>query len=287
MAQCDDIMDSGNCDTIAIVLDVDTTEMLVKAELYLYSDYNLISGSVGFSWIHSTADMLMDSVILEPLVTDNMHLYFTYEDDDINITNTNKRFLFSCLLFNDTKPGIPGDPNGRRLWATYYFTLQSWSGMNVDSIQIDTLTYNGSTTYLFVEGTLEDFQSHYKNIWDSTYATPSDMDTDTIIDYLDNCKFDYNPAQIDTDYDGIGDSCCCVDERGNADGVVNGGNPIDVADVTYLVDYVFKGGEEPGCPNEGNVDGISIGRSLPITVDDIVYLIDFLFKGGLIPPDCP
>jgi len=286
-AQCDDVLDSGNCDTIALVLDVDTTLMQVKAELYLYSDFNLISGTVGFSWIHSTADMLMDSVILEPLVLDNWHIFFTYESNDINITNTNKRFLFGGLLVDDSKSGIHGDSNSRRLWATYYFTLQSWAGMNVDSIQIDTLTYDGSSNYIFVEGTLEDFQSHYKNIWDSTYALASDLDADTIIDYIDNCRFVYNPAQLDTDFDGIGDSCCCIDERGNTDGIVNGGSPIDVADIVLLVDFIFKGGDIPGCPEEGNVDGIVINKDLPITVADIVYLVDYIFKGGPIPPDCP
>jgi len=286
-AQCDDVLDSGECDTLAVVLDVDTTQMLITAELYLYSDYNIISGTVGFTWEHSTADFLMDSVVVEPLVDDNWHFYITYEDNDINVTNTTEHFLFGGGLLDDSKSGIPGDASGRRLLATYYFTLQSWTGMDVDLIQIDTLTYNGATIYLFIEGTLEDFQSHYKNIWDSTYALPSDLDVDTIFDYIDNCKFDYNPDQEDTDNDRIGDACCCIDERGNVDGINYGGNPIDVADITYLVNYVFKGGDEPGCPNEGNADGIIIGKDLPITVADIVYLVDFLFKAGPIPPDCP
>ena len=48
----------------------------------------------------------------------------------------------------------------------------------------------------------------------------------------------------DTDGDGIGDACCCVN-RGNVDG--EGG--INVADLTYLVDYLFfEGPAPPPCP---------------------------------------
>lgn len=286
-AQCDDPLDSGECDTIAIVLDVDTTQMLVKAELYLYTDYNIISGTVGFTWIHSSADILMDSVVMEPLIIDNFHLFFTYEDDDINLTNANKRFLFGGLITDNSKTGIPGDPTGRRLWATYYFTLQSWGGMNVDLIQIDTLTFGGSSVYVFVEGTLDNYQSHYKTVLDETYSYPVDLDVDSFIDYLDNCRYIYNPDQEDTDNNGIGDACCCIDERGNADGFIDGGLSIDVADIAFLVNFLFKGGIEPGCPEEGNVDGLNVGKSLPITVTDVVYLVNYLFKGGGIPPNCP
>ncbi len=287
LAQCDDVLDNGNCDTIALVLDVDTTQMLVTAELYLYSDYTIVSGTVGFTWIHSTADMLIDSVVYAPLVTDNFDIYFAFEEDDINLTNTNKRFLFGSGIFGDIKTGIPGDPTNRRLWATYYFTLQSWSGMDIDSIQIDTVFYNSATVYLFVEGTIEVPQNHFKNIWDGTYSSATDLDADSIIDYFDNCRFSYNPLQEDTDNDGIGDSCCCIDERGNADGIYNSGIPIDVADLTFLVNFVFKGGPGPGCIEEGNVDGIVMGKDLPITLSDLVYLVNYVFKSGPVPPDCP
>jgi len=60
----------------------------------------------------------------------------------------------------------------------------------------------------------------------------------------------------------------------NADGIIN------VGDVVYLVNYLYKSGVEP-CPVEaGDVtsDGI-------VNVGDVVYLVNYLYKGGD-PPAC-
>jgi hypothetical protein len=71
---------------------------------------------------------------------------------------------------------------------------------------------------------------------------------------------------------------CCQGMRGNVDG--DGG--INVADVTYLVDYLFFEGDIPPCPEEGNVDGVG-----DVNVADLTYLVDYLFFGGPAPPPCP
>ena len=55
----------------------------------------------------------------------------------------------------------------------------------------------------------------------------------------------------------------------------DGENP-SVADLVFLVDYLFKGGESPFIIESGNVDGI--GES--INVADLTYYVDYLFKGG-------
>lgn len=60
----------------------------------------------------------------------------------------------------------------------------------------------------------------------------------------------------------------------NADGV------IDVGDVVYLINYLFKGGLAPNplLAGDATCDGT-------VDVGDVVYLINYLFKNGP-APDC-
>jgi CSLREA domain-containing protein len=59
-------------------------------------------------------------------------------------------------------------------------------------------------------------------------------------------------------------------------GDVNGDGVVNVADVFYLINYLFAGGPIP--LGRGNVDGDS-----SITVADVFYLINYLFAGGPTP----
>ncbi len=84
-----------------------------------------------------------------------------------------------------------------------------------------------------------------------------------------------------------GGGCCNGDGiRGNVDDQTGPGGEIDVADLSYLVDYLFRGGPVPACVDEGNVDG-QAGPGGPIDVADLSYLVDYLFRGGPPPPSCP
>jgi hypothetical protein len=54
---------------------------------------------------------------------------------------------------------------------------------------------------------------------------------------------------------------------------------VDIADLVYLVDYMFNGGPEPPIPGAVDVDG-SGGE---LNIADLVYLVDFMFNDGPSP----
>ena len=76
-----------------------------------------------------------------------------------------------------------------------------------------------------------------------------------------------------------GSGCC----RYRGDINHSGSLPIDIADLVYLVDYMFSGGPEPACQAEGDVNG---DGALLIDIADLVYLVDYMFTSGPMPPPC-
>ncbi|MEE8405254.1 MAG: SBBP repeat-containing protein [candidate division Zixibacteria bacterium] len=73
---------------------------------------------------------------------------------------------------------------------------------------------------------------------------------------------------------------CCVGNRGDLNG---DGDNANILDLTFLVDYIFRGSGVPGsCPEESDVNGD--GDSANIL--DLTYLVDFIFRGGPAPGPC-
>ncbi|OGC80564.1 MAG: hypothetical protein A2W07_00065 [candidate division Zixibacteria bacterium RBG_16_43_9] len=64
----------------------------------------------------------------------------------------------------------------------------------------------------------------------------------------------------------IGDYHC---GDATSDGIIN------VTDVIYLINYLFKGGSVPSLLQAGDCN-----CDCKITVSDIIYLVNYLFKGG-------
>jgi hypothetical protein len=61
----------------------------------------------------------------------------------------------------------------------------------------------------------------------------------------------------------------------NGDGIIN------VADVVYLVNYLYRGGDPPDPVEAGDANCDDI-----VNVADVVYLVNYLYRGGD-PPGCP
>ncbi len=77
---------------------------------------------------------------------------------------------------------------------------------------------------------------------------------------------------------------CCIGMRGNVDYDVTGGaDDIDISDLTFLVNFMFKQGDSPMCPDEANVDGDS---SKSIDIADLTRLANYMFKSGAPPANC-
>jgi hypothetical protein len=73
-------------------------------------------------------------------------------------------------------------------------------------------------------------------------------------------------------------SCCIEPMRGNIN--YDPGDGIDVSDLTYLVNWMFKHGPQPPCFEEMDVD-----CSGGMDISDLTYLVSFMFKHG--PSLCP
>ncbi len=105
-----------------------------------------------------------------------------------------------------------------------------------------------------------------------------DNDNDGVLDLDDNCTAIPNPLQEDSDHDGIGDACCCMDATGN----VNNIGIVDLSDLSALVSYLTGGGYVLPCPDEANVNDLGI-----VDLSDLSALVSYLTGGGYALPQCP
>jgi choice-of-anchor B domain-containing protein len=72
---------------------------------------------------------------------------------------------------------------------------------------------------------------------------------------------------------------CCVGIRGDLN---NDGTDVNVLDLTFCVDRIFRGGPPAVCPQEGDVNS----DGTPTNVLDLTFIVDRIFRGGPLPGPC-
>ena len=98
------------------------------------------------------------------------------------------------------------------------------------------------------------------------------QDGDLDIRFADDTEVDYLQIFVEI--------CCpdCCDLVGDID---NNGTGSDIADLIYLVNFMFQNGPEPPCMAEADINGNGTGPD----ITDLIYLVSFMFQNG--PPPVP
>jgi hypothetical protein len=89
-------------------------------------------------------------------------------------------------------------------------------------------------------------------------------------------KLDYVPALQNG---ALTCMSCCAGTRGNVN--ADEYDRCDIADLIYLVTYMFSGGPESDCFKEADIDA-----SGSINVADLTFLVSYMFSGGFPPQPC-
>lgn len=114
-------------------------------------------------------------------------------------------------------------------------------------------------------------------ILDDSYSLPSCPTADP------NCV--PGPANNYIIYDGLSISPIKIDgvvefvnNPGFRRGNTNGDSGVDLADALFVVNYLFSGGQQPGC-----LDSADINDDGSVDISDTIYLLNYLFVSGPSP----
>jgi len=114
-----------------------------------------------------------------------------------------------------------------------------------------------------------DFVHLYFSVLDTGYVT---IDTTTLpwqqFCFLDTFAHEYYPQFLPTEFHILP----------YLPGDVNGDAVVEIGDVIFLINYLYRNGPPPDFPEQGDVNG-----DCQIDLGDVVYLINYLYKGGPAP----
>ena len=89
------------------------------------------------------------------------------------------------------------------------------------------------------------------------------------------CQIDIDPVAVSGSIT-LGSLSCC-DLAGDADG----GGDVNIGDATFLVKYIFQGGQAPDCCDEADPDGGG-----DVNIGDANFIVKYVFQDGS-EPLCP
>ena len=218
----------------------------------------------------------------ESIFPSDYDIEYTYEvnslilnlDDTLVITriiNNNEFFSLTGLYFSENVPlGINLE--------SYTLTKNGMNLSNNYEIYLNSIYPGFNTMYWIIDdpdGSVENQINHNDTLILTISLTCS---TSGIYNFpLHTFSFFGNTNAFFSfgDFYSVDYECCLIRGDINYDNI----GP-DVSDITYLVDYIFKGGEAPPCLKSADSNNDS-----NVLVDDLTYLVDYIFKGG--PPPAP
>jgi hypothetical protein len=212
--------------------------------------------------------------------------------------------FFVSIIHTETTDTTPFNATAYLADTTYYWRVKAFKISAGDSSEY-------SETGTFATGPCQDSDGDgygdpgypsnacpEDNCPDDPNPDQIDSDQDGVGDTCDNCPDSTNADQADIDSDGVGNVCDNCPDIHNPDqsdsdgngtgdacewicGDANSDRNVNMLDILYLIAYLYKGGPAPETPEAADVN-----NDTSIDMLDILYLIGYLYKGGA-EPTCP
>jgi len=229
-------------------------------------------------WSYNSASLDTSINWIVPSVSQGLHsIYFKVTDDAGNVNVDSCTYSWS-FTYNTSLPTIPlllspadsaltCDLSPTFTWTSSTLPLKGSSGSTYEaknsSSKITSITYTleHSLNPTFTVATT------VENIPETTYTVP---ETGALTDSAYYWRVESVVMGTHSGYQAHP-----FRFKAFIAGDANRDHKITVADVVYLVNYLFKGGPAPSPSEAGNVNGDN-----KVTVSDVVYLVNYLFKGG-------
>jgi len=204
--------------------------------------------------------------------------------DGVPLTLQDLTYMYYYI---DGGPDVPHDPPdpGDTVFFSQDTVAKTVSLSYPDSLRAVFLVFEG-----VLDPAGEDslgFDGQYTRVLLNTFHSWSDstiFEQDSLFFYTGEATlvaayaaFDgYTP--IPTSIVGYAGDCCL--NKGNVDNDPSG--EVNIADLVYLVDYMFVDGPEPPCMREADVI-----EDWSVDLADLVFLVDYMFNGGPAALPCP